>query len=359
MIFLTNWHYLESNINKRTILKFICFFVCLFWVAAIMNNTIKNTNIKNVKNKIKQWLNLTVWVLQSIVSESKDFKCCYFYSWCCLMMCSNWKQTFWCSFEKVHIFLHQRTIEVHAGIRFSSRFVCLVPTRCWWTLRFLHKGRSDWGLVGWRWGTEGGGREWRRTRRRPGSAARSGTTTGRRSAGPPPAPFLLQQGGQSEEICCTWKYAIQHQTVKYQRLEVFLCVCPGGSRSRERTALHTAGSWQKHWCTGSLWKEDGWEGRLFIKVCSLWNLKRSVRREGDNKRPDQWCLTQTGVIVGQPLKRGVQGPDEEVEPQLHDRQPHQMPQEEPGQHTALKASNWAYGKQLLRLNLEIRQLLTV
>lgn len=41
-----------------------------------------------------------------------------------------------------------------------------------------------------------------------------------------------------------------------------------------------------------------------------------------------------GVIVGQPVERGVECANEEVVSQLHNGQPQQVPQEEPGQHTA-------------------------
>lgn len=43
-----------------------------------------------------------------------------------------------------------------------------------------------------------------------------------------------------------------------------------------------------------------------------------------------------GVIPGQPVEGGVERPDEEVVPQLHYGEPHQVPQEEPGQNTALE-----------------------
>lgn len=43
------------------------------------------------------------------------------------------------------------------------------------------------------------------------------------------------------------------------------------------------------------------------------------------------------VVVGQPVKRGVEGPDEEVVPQLHQGQPQEVAQEEPGQDAAPKA----------------------
>lgn len=48
------------------------------------------------------------------------------------------------------------------------------------------------------------------------------------------------------------------------------------------------------------------------------------------------CFTKVGVIPGQPVEGGVEGSDEEVMPQLHDGQPQQVPQEEPGQNTALE-----------------------
>lgn len=46
------------------------------------------------------------------------------------------------------------------------------------------------------------------------------------------------------------------------------------------------------------------------------------------------CGTKVGVGAGQPAKHGVERSDEEVVPQLHDGQPQQVPQEEPGQHAA-------------------------
>lgn len=48
-------------------------------------------------------------------------------------------------------------------------------------------------------------------------------------------------------------------------------------------------------------------------------------------------ITQAGVIVGQSVEHGVERANEEVVSQLHYRQPHQVPQEEPRQHTALEA----------------------
>lgn len=49
------------------------------------------------------------------------------------------------------------------------------------------------------------------------------------------------------------------------------------------------------------------------------------------------CFTKVVVISGQPVEGGVEGSDEEVMPQLHYGQPQQVPQEEPGQNTALEA----------------------
>lgn len=67
------------------------------------------------------------------------------------------------------------------------------------------------------------------------------------------------------------------------------------------------------------------------KVCVGWSVL-----EGNKKR--NWAfkrlVTQVAVVVGQPVEHGVECADEEVVSQLHDGQPHQVPQEKPGQHTA-------------------------
>lgn len=47
-------------------------------------------------------------------------------------------------------------------------------------------------------------------------------------------------------------------------------------------------------------------------------------------------VTEDGVVSGQPVEPGVERADEEIMSELHYGQPQQMPEEEPGQNTALE-----------------------
>jgi len=48
-------------------------------------------------------------------------------------------------------------------------------------------------------------------------------------------------------------------------------------------------------------------------------------------------FTQRRIALGQPLQHGVEGADEQEVPQLHDRQPHKVQQEKPGEDTLPEA----------------------
>jgi len=75
-----------------------------------------------------------------------------------------------------------------------------------------------------------------------------------------------------------------------------------------------------------------------------------IRNHGDLSR-----VTQAGVVVGQPVEHGVERADEEVVPQLHDGQPHQVPQEEPRQQAAAETrrwTSWKWKEERLKLHTE-------
>lgn len=59
-----------------------------------------------------------------------------------------------------------------------------------------------------------------------------------------------------------------------------------------------------------------------------------IEREGLLRR-----VTQVRIVVGQPVEHWVECANEEVVSQLHNGQPQQVPQVEPGQHTTPETHN--------------------
>lgn len=62
---------------------------------------------------------------------------------------------------------------------------------------------------------------------------------------------------------------------------------------------------------------------LFNVYCSIQNIQLV------SAKLIYVLLTQGRILVGQPVEHWVQGANEEVMAELHDREPQQMPQEEP------------------------------
>lgn len=72
-------------------------------------------------------------------------------------------------------------------------------------------------------------------------------------------------------------------------------------------------------------RAEGQVTRLCEFLMSTWRALNALR-----VGPFEW-FTQRGLPVSQMLQHGVEGPDEEVVPELHHWQPQQVPEEEPGE----------------------------